>query len=85
VCLDGPLGYVQIASDFRIVTSLQQQINDLLLPGPHLAELVFHALHLSVRSGHPVVFTNQVPDTSRFGSLGSPKCMHAANLHITVN
>jgi hypothetical protein len=39
---DGALGYVQIASDFRIVTPLQQQIDDLPVPGPYWAELLFH-------------------------------------------
>jgi hypothetical protein len=39
---DRALGHVQIASDFRVVTSLEQQIDDLPLPGPDLVELVFH-------------------------------------------
>ena len=43
---DGPLGYVQIASDFRVVASLQQQIDDLPLPGSHLVDLLIHELHL---------------------------------------
>lgn len=45
--LYGPLGYVQIASDFRIVTPLQKQIDDLSLPGSHLIKLFLHALHLT--------------------------------------
>jgi hypothetical protein len=45
--LYGPLGYVQIASDFRIVTPLQEQFDNLLLPGPYLTELFLHALHLT--------------------------------------
>jgi hypothetical protein len=36
------LGNVQIPSDFRVLTSLEQQLNDLPFPGPHLAELLFH-------------------------------------------
>ncbi len=43
----GSLGYVQIASDFRIVTALQEQIYDLLFPGSHLSKFFFHALHLT--------------------------------------
>jgi len=39
---DRALGNVQIASDFRVVTSLEQQMNDLPFPGSHLAELLFH-------------------------------------------
>ncbi len=40
--LDGSLGDVQILSDFRVVTPLQQQLNDLLFPGTYVAELLFH-------------------------------------------
>jgi hypothetical protein len=39
---DGSLGHVQIASDFRVVTSLKKQIYDLPFPGTHLVELFFH-------------------------------------------
>jgi len=42
------LGDVQVASDFRVVTSLQQQIDNLPLPWSHLAEMFFHKkLHLT--------------------------------------
>jgi hypothetical protein len=37
------LGYVQIASDFRVVTPLQQQIDDLPVSRPYWADLLFHA------------------------------------------
>jgi hypothetical protein len=43
---NGSLGYVQIASDFRVVTPLQQQVDDLLFPRSHLSKFFFHALHL---------------------------------------
>ena len=39
---DGSLGNMQIVSDFRIVTSLEQQIYDLPFPGTHLVEVFFH-------------------------------------------
>jgi hypothetical protein len=39
---DGSLGNVQIASDFRVVTSLKKQIYDLPFPGTHLVEVFFH-------------------------------------------
>jgi hypothetical protein len=39
---DGSLGNVQIASDFRVVTTLKKQIYDLPFPGTHLIELFFH-------------------------------------------
>jgi|HubBroStandDraft_5_1064220.scaffolds.fasta_scaffold01842_4 hypothetical protein len=46
------LGNVQIASDFRVITSLQQQLDQLPLPRSHLVELLFHkALHLTTRPG----------------------------------
>jgi hypothetical protein len=38
----GSLGDVQIASDFRVVTSLEQQVDNLPFPGAYLAELFFH-------------------------------------------
>jgi hypothetical protein len=39
---DRSLGNVQIFSNFRVVTSLEKQIDDLPFPGAHLAELLFH-------------------------------------------
>jgi hypothetical protein len=36
------LGNIQIPSDFRVVTSLEQQINDLPFPRSHFVELLFH-------------------------------------------
>ena len=43
-----PLGNVQVASDFRVVTSLQQKFDNLPLPRSHLAESLFHKeLHLT--------------------------------------
>jgi hypothetical protein len=48
MCFDGSLGNVQIASDFRVVAPLQQQIDDLALAGPHVAVVLFHhSLHLT--------------------------------------
>ena len=44
MCFHSALGYVQIASDFRIVAALQQQIDDLPLPLSHFHKLLFHAL-----------------------------------------
>lgn len=39
---DGPLGYIQVASDLGVVAPLQQQIDDLLLPWAHLFNPFFH-------------------------------------------
>jgi hypothetical protein len=39
------LGDVQILGDFRVVTSLEKQLNDLLFPGSYAAEILFHKHH----------------------------------------
>ena len=59
---DRSLGNVQIFSDFRVVTSLEKQIDDLPFPGPHLAELLFHK-HCTcpTRPGRRKRLSNQVP------------------------
>lgn len=44
---DGALGNVQIASNLGVVTSLQQEIYNLLLPGGHLVDDLIHDLHLA--------------------------------------
>lgn len=41
--LDGAPGHFQLFSNFRIVTALQQQIGDLLLPWTQPNGLVCHA------------------------------------------
>lgn len=38
----GALGDVQIVSDFRVVASLEEQLDDLPFPWAHLLELFFH-------------------------------------------
>ena len=38
---DGALGNLQIASDFRVVTSLEQQLNDLPFAGAHPFKFLF--------------------------------------------
>jgi len=40
--LDRSLGNVQIFSDFRVVTSLEKQIDNLPFPGLHLIKFLFH-------------------------------------------
>ena len=58
------LGNVQIVSDFRVVTSLEQQINDLAFPWSHLVELLFHkSLHLTDTA--PVTASALKPGPSR--------------------
>jgi len=44
MCFHSALGDVQIASDFRIVTALKQQIDNLPLPLSYVSKLLFHAL-----------------------------------------
>lgn len=41
--LDCALGHIEIASDFRVVASLQQQIDDLAIPGTDLGKFFFHS------------------------------------------
>ena len=50
MCFYGSLGYVQIASNFRIVTTLQEKLDDLLLPLPHLSKFLFHVVPLTGRA-----------------------------------
>jgi hypothetical protein len=72
MCFHGALGYVQIASDFRIVTALKQQIDDLPLPLSHFSKLLFHALTSTDALGVPQVAQNRQSDpmhTPRFVSL----------------
>lgn len=49
--LDRALGDVQILRDFCVVASLQQKLDDLLLPALQLAELLVHVLHLAAAHG----------------------------------
>jgi hypothetical protein len=51
--LDRAFCDLQIARDFRVVTSLEQKINDLLLPAPQAAERFFHVLHLTAAQVPP--------------------------------
>jgi len=46
MCLDRSLRDVQIVSDFRVVTPLKQQIDNLPLPWSHLIEFLFHNHYL---------------------------------------
>jgi hypothetical protein len=39
---DGALGDIQVPRNFRVVTSLEKQVNDLTFPRAHLAEILFH-------------------------------------------
>ena len=67
--LDRSLGDVQIFSDFRVVTSLEKQLNDLPLPGSYLAEVLFHKHCTSpIRPGRCKWLSTQVLGRSGFGS-----------------
>jgi hypothetical protein len=45
---DGALSHVEIPSDLRVVTSLEQQLDNLLFPGSYLGNLFFDChLHLT--------------------------------------
>ena len=55
MCFHSALGDVQIASDFRIVTALKQQIDNLPLPLSYVSKLLFHALTSTDALGVPQV------------------------------
>jgi hypothetical protein len=65
------LGNVQIPSNFRVVTSLKQQIDDLPFPRPYLAERLFHNTAPDRRAPVAVKWlSSQVPGRIwEFGSL----------------
>jgi len=66
---NGALGDVQIASDFGVIASLQQKIDDLLFAGTHLAELLFHN-----------TFTSQKPHRNRkSGETGARKQLNSGH------
>jgi hypothetical protein len=87
MCFHGALGDVQIASDFRIVTALKQQIDDLPIPLSYFSELLFHALTSTDALG-PLHVANRPSGpmhTPGFVSLSSPApCIRAANLPLPV-
>jgi hypothetical protein len=71
VCLDRALGNVKIASDFGVVTSLEQELDNLSFPGSHLFELFFHIKTApSQRTpSAPVALPLRFLDASGLGSL----------------
>lgn len=74
---DCALGYMQIVSDLRVVTALQKQLDNLLLPAPQLARVsfhAFHALHLTSCARLAVQWReqHQVRCATLFGSLSCP-------------
>lgn len=77
MCLDGALGNMKIASDFRVIASLEQELNNLSFPGAYLFELFVHkTLHLP-DAFHPphVAIQLRLPDASGLGSL--PNILHS--------
>jgi len=44
---DRSLGNIQIARNLGVVAPLEEEIDDLLLPVSHSADLFFHELHLT--------------------------------------
>lgn len=87
MCFDRSLSNMEILSDFCVVASLQQQINDLLLAGPHFIELLIHkTLHLTDAPWSPQVALEPGPETpSGFGSfllLCVSFCIHPAKVGV---
>jgi hypothetical protein len=79
VCFDCALGDIQVASDFRVVASLEQQIDDLPFPRSHLAELLFHkSLHLTDARGCRKWRWNQPPRRIWIRVFAVSFCIHAA-------
>jgi hypothetical protein len=82
---DGALGHVEVTSDLGVIASLQQEIDDLLFPGPDLAEVLIHGLHLADVApvaacglGRAAVQPGPAP-TSGLTALTALICMRAAN------
>ena len=69
---DGAVGDVQIPSDFRVVTSLEKQIDDLPFPGAYLAELLFH------KNTH-LIAPNAGPKPGPSAHLDSGLCVSICN------
>ena len=74
------LGDVQIVGDFRVVTSLEQQIDNLPLPWSHLVELLFHkSLHLTDAAPVTASGAETRPLSAHLNSgLCVSFCIHAA-------
>ena len=82
MCFHGALGYVQIASDLRIVTALKQQIDDLPLPLPQQNESFFHALHLNGYAREPKVHNSAIRSEAHSWIdvvMYSASCIRATN------
>jgi len=75
------LGDVQVVSDFRVVTSLQQKIDNLPLPWSHLAEMFFHKkLRLTDTPRLPQVALKPAPSARLDLGLCVSFCIHAAKM-----
>jgi hypothetical protein len=77
--LDRSLGDVQIFSDFRVVTPLKKQIDDLPFPGSYLAEVLFHKhLHLADPTRPLQVAEQPDPSAHLDSGLYDSFCIHTA-------
>ncbi|MGA7081267.1 MAG: hypothetical protein WBY61_21365 [Terriglobales bacterium] len=51
---DRALGHIQVAGNFPVITSLEQKIDDLPLPGTDVVEILVHNnLHPTTPQPHP--------------------------------
>jgi hypothetical protein len=81
---DCALGNVQIPSDFRVVTPLEQQTDDLPFSWSHLIELFFHNHYTRPTPQTPQLAREPGPlGTSGFGPCVS-FCIHAAKSRVEV-
>ena len=79
ICFDRALGHVEIATDFRVVTALEQQIDDLAFPWSQLVEFLFHNHCTCVPTPQIRQLTREVdpPQVMGSGCIVSI-CIHAA-------
>ena len=76
---DRALGHVQIAGDFRVVASLEQQFDDLPFAASHLYEIFFHKnTHLIDAPPSRQVARKPGPSAHLDSSLFASFCIHAA-------
>jgi hypothetical protein len=61
----GSFGNIQIARNLGVVASLKEEIDDLLLPVPHSADLLFHELHLTGGARHAARAQGSIAGPSR--------------------
>jgi hypothetical protein len=78
VCLDGSLGNIKIASYFRVITTLEQQLNNLPFPGSNLFKFFFHKAPAPDRYVRCTTIDLQVSGTHLDWGVSQAFCIHTA-------